>query len=133
MLQCNSIQSSDSVRAALYARVSSDQQAAAGTILSQIDALLARARADGLGIEPELRFLDDGHSGATLIRPALEKLRDAAPAGAIGRLYALCPDRLSRQYAHQMVLIDELARCHVEVVFINHPLKILRGRENSKG
>ena len=122
MLQCNSIKSDCSVRAALYARVSSEQQAAAGTIQSQIDALLARAAADQLTIDPELRFIDDGVSGATLIRPALEKLRDTAAAGAIDRLYVLCPDRLSRTYAHQMVLIDELMRCGVELVFVNHQL-----------
>jgi site-specific DNA recombinase len=122
MLQCNSITSNGSVRAALYARVSSDQQAQAGTIQSQIEAVLARAAEDQLAIEPELRFIDDGVSGATLVRPALEKLRDAAAAGAIDRLYVLCPDRLSRQYAHQMVLIDELGRCGVQVLFVNHQL-----------
>jgi site-specific DNA recombinase len=122
MLQCNTIESNSSVRAALYARVSSDQQATAGTIQSQIDALLARAAQDQLTIEPELRFIDDGVSGATLVRPALEKLRDAAAAGAIDWLYVLCPDRLSRQYAHQMVLIDELGRCGVQVQFVNHKL-----------
>jgi site-specific DNA recombinase len=122
MLQCNSIKSDCSVRAALYARVSSEQQANAGTIQSQIDALLARAAEDQLTIEPELRFIDDGVSGATLVRAALEKLRDTAAAGAIDRLYVLCPDRLSRKYAHQMVLIDELARCGVEVRFVNHEL-----------
>jgi site-specific DNA recombinase len=122
MLQCNSITSNGFVRAALYARVSSEQQANAGTIGSQIDAVLARAAQDELAIEPELRFIDDGVSGATLVRPALEKLRDAAAAGAIDRLYVLCPDRLSRRYAHQMVLIDELGRCGVQVLFVNHEL-----------
>ena len=122
MLQCNSIKGDRSVRAALYARVSSDQQASAGTIQSQIDAILSRAAQDQLTIDPELRFIDDGVSGATLIRAALEKLRDSAAAGAIDRLYVLCPDRLSRTYAHQMVLIDELMRCGVELVFVNHQL-----------
>jgi len=122
MLQCNAIESNSSIRAALYARVSSDHQANAGTIQSQIDVLLARAAQDQLTIETELRFIDDGVSGATLIRPALEKLRDAAAAGAIDRLYVLCPDRLSRQYAHQMVLIEELGRCGVQVLFVNHQL-----------
>jgi site-specific DNA recombinase len=122
MLQCNTIKYNSSVRAALYARVSTDHQAQGGTIQSQIDALLARAAEDQLLIEPELRFIDDGVSGATLVRPALEKLRDAAAAGAIDRLYVLCPDRLSRQYAHQMVLIDELGRCGVEALFVNHQL-----------
>lgn len=122
MLPCNIPPDNGSVRAALYARVSSEQQANAGTIQSQIDALLARAAQDELTIEPELRFIDDGVSGATLVRPAMEKLRDAAAAGAIDRLYVLCPDRFSRRYAHQMVLIDELGRCDVQVVFVNHEL-----------
>ena len=122
MLRCNTINSNSCVRAALYARVSCDHQANAGTIGSQIDAVLGRAAQDQLIIEPELRFIDDGVSGATLVRPSLEKLRDAAAAGAIDRLYVLCPDRLSRQYAHQMVLIDELGRCGVQVLFVNHPL-----------
>ena len=69
------------VRAAIYARVSSDQQAERHTIDSQVEALLARAAADGHAIQAELRFLDDGQSGASLIRPALERLRDLAAMG----------------------------------------------------
>ena len=55
---------------AIYARVSSEQQAEAGTIDSQVEALTHRLRQDGLSVEPELRFLDDGYTGATLVRPA---------------------------------------------------------------
>jgi site-specific DNA recombinase len=62
-------------RAALYARVSSDQQAEAGTIESQVAALQEQIRKDGLGVDPELCFIDDGYSGSTLVRPALERLR----------------------------------------------------------
>jgi site-specific DNA recombinase len=65
------------IRAAIYARVSSDQQAERQTIDSQVEALLARAAADGHKIQAELRFLDAGQSGASLIRPALERLRDS--------------------------------------------------------
>jgi len=122
MLQCNTINNNHSVRAALYARVSSEQQAQAGTIDSQVAAILDRARHDGAAIESEARFIDEGHSGATLIRPALERLRDLAAAGAIDRLYVLCPDRLARSYAYQMLLVDELQRCSVELVFINREL-----------
>ena len=61
------------VRAAIYARVSSDQQAERHTIDSQVEALLARAATDGHAIQAELHFLDDGQSGASLIRPALER------------------------------------------------------------
>ena len=70
----------------------------------------------------ELAFVDDGYSGATLIRPALEKLRDTVAAGAIDRLYVHCPDRLARDFAHQILLIDEFSRAGVEVVFLNHSL-----------
>ena len=83
---------------ALYARVSSEQQAEAGTIRSQIAAIMERIRADGHGaISEELQFIDDGHSGANLIRPALERLRDAAFIGAIDRVYIHSPDRLARK------------------------------------
>ena len=108
------------IRAALYARVSSDQQAEAGTIASQLAALEARMAADGLRAADVLRFVDDGFSGATLLRPALEYLRDVAAAGDLDRLYVHCPDRLARNYAHQVVLLEELTRAGVEVRFLNH-------------
>ena len=73
---------SDHPRAAIYARVSSKQQAEAATIASQIEALTTRVQADRLLLEAELSFVDDGYSGETLLRPALERLRDQAAAGA---------------------------------------------------
>jgi len=109
-------------RVAFYARVSSDQQAQAGTIASQVATIEERIAQDGLHVEEQMRFIDDGFTGATVIRPALERLRDLAAAGGIDRLYVLCPDRLARRYAHQMLLVDELQRCGVELVFINHDL-----------
>jgi site-specific DNA recombinase len=74
------------LRAALYARVSSEQQAKEHTIASQIEVIGQRILDDGLHCEAELHFIDDGYSGGTLIRPALERLRDQAAAGAIDRL-----------------------------------------------
>jgi site-specific DNA recombinase len=112
----------DLVRAAIYARVSSDQQTEAGTIASQVTALEERLRQDGLTLEPEMRFLDDGYSGSTLVRPALERLRDAAADGALDRLYVHSPDRLARNYAYQVLLVDELRRGGVELVFLNRAL-----------
>src|SRR5215468_10212044 len=107
---------------ALYARVSSDQQAEAGTIGSQIAALRARVADDGLRLPGEREFLDDGFSGATLVRPALERLRDLAAEGGIDRLYVHSPDRLARKYAYQALLLDEFRAASVEVVFLNHAL-----------
>ena len=107
------------VRAALYARVSSEQQAEAGTIASQIEAIRKRIVGDGLCIDEELEFVDEGYSGATLVRPALERLRDIAASGCVDRLYVHSPDRLARKYAYQVVLVDELRRCGVEIEFLN--------------
>jgi site-specific DNA recombinase len=112
----------DSGRAAIYARVSSDQQAEAGTIASQVAALEKRLQCDGLTLDPELRFLDEGYSGSTLVRPALERLRDAAANGAVDRLYVHSPDRLARKYAYQVLLVDEFQRCGVELIFLNRAL-----------
>jgi site-specific DNA recombinase len=103
----------------LYARVSSERQAREGTIESQLHDLFARAGADGFTPPPELVFADDGYSGASLVRPALEQLRDAAAAGAFDRLYVHCPDRLAREFVDQIVLMDELHRAGVDVVFFN--------------
>jgi site-specific DNA recombinase len=45
---------------AIYARVSSDQQAQEGTIDSQLAALRERVEADGLSLSQELTFIDEG-------------------------------------------------------------------------
>ena len=62
-----------------------------------------------------------GYSGASLIRPGLERVRDLAAEGLIQALLVYAPDRLSRRYAHQILLIEELARAGVETVFIRAP------------
>ena len=110
------------IQAALYARVSSEQQAAAHTIESQLAALTERARSDGTPVPVERQFVDEGFSGATLVRPALDRLRDLTATGVINRIYVHSPDRLARNYAYQVLLIDEWRRTGVEVVFLNRPL-----------
>src|SRR5215472_5702697 len=107
------------LRAGLYARVSSEHQATAQTIASQIAALRERVAADGLRLLEDRVFIDDGYSGASLVRPALERLRDAAAAGEVERLYVQSPDRLARRYAYQVLLVDELQRAGVSLVFLN--------------
>jgi site-specific DNA recombinase len=78
---------------ALYARVSSTQQADAGTIESQLSALRERVALEGFALPPSMEFVDDGYSGGSFLRPALERLRDTIYAGVIDRLYVLAPDR----------------------------------------
>src|SRR3982751_934782 len=107
---------------ALYARVSTEQQARDATIASQVAALRERIAADGRLLEPDRTYLDEGYSGSSLLRPALERLRDAVAAGDIERLYVHAPDRLARRYAHQALLMEEFRRAGVEVVFLNRPI-----------
>ena len=106
----------------VYARVSSDRQAQEGTIASQLEELNTRVAADGFVLSDELRFIDDGYSGSTLVRPALEQLRDVCACGGLDRLYVHSPDRLARRYAYQVLLLEELNRCDVEVEFLNQPV-----------
>jgi site-specific DNA recombinase len=110
------------VQVALYARVSSEQQAEAKTIDSQLAEIRTRIVADSFELTNILEFVDEGYSGSTLVRPALERLRDVAAAGGMDRLYVHCPDRFARHYAYQVLLLEELTQCGVEVIFLNRPL-----------
>ena len=111
-----------SLRVAIYSRVSTDKQATTNTIASQVEALQSRVQADGLRLDAGDYFLDDGYSGATFDRPALDRLRDLVAAGAVQRIYVHSPDRLARNYVHQVVLTDEWAVRGVEVIFLNRAI-----------
>jgi site-specific DNA recombinase len=104
---------------AIYARVSSEQQSEAKTIESQLSDLRAHVKALGLVLPSEHEFVDNGYSGSNLIRPALEQLRDVVAAGGIDQVYVHCPDRLARNYAHQVLLLEEFLHAGVEVNFLN--------------
>lgn len=112
----------DHCASGLYARVSSEHQAEANTIASQLAEVRTRIAADGFDLSTLLEFVDEGYSGSTLVRPALERLRDVAAAGGIDRLYVHCPDRFARNYAYQVLLVEELTERGVEVIFLNRPL-----------
>ena len=107
------------MKAAIYARVSTERQAERGTIGSQVEAL--RAHLAGAGDEPAGEYCDDGCSGARLDRPGLDALRDAAEAGLFEVIWCLSPDRLARSYAYQVLVLDELARFGVRVAFTDAP------------
>jgi site-specific DNA recombinase len=107
------------MKAAIYARVSTERQAERGTIGSQVQAL--RAHLAAAGDEPAGEYCDDGCSGARLDRPGLDALRDAAEAGLFEVVRCLSPDRLARSYAYQVLILDELARFGVRVAFTDAP------------
>src|SRR5271154_6381833 len=107
--------------AAIYARVSSERQRQEQTIASQTAALRELAEQRGLVVPDEFVFEDDGFSGANLQRPALEQLRDRAFDGCFEVVLCHAPDRLARRYAYQVLLLEELARSGIEVVFAKEP------------
>ncbi len=107
--------------AAIYARVSSDQQKDDNTIASQTAALVSFARQHGYAVSEEMIFEDEGYSGAYLERPGLERVRDLAAEGRMEAVLVYAPDRLSRKYAYQVLLMEELARHGVDTVFVKAP------------
>ena len=107
--------------AAIYARVSSEQQREENTIASQTASLIQFAQGHDLEVPKEWVFEDEGYSGATLERPGLERVRDLAAEGQIQVVLAYSPDRLSRKYAYQILLMEEFARQGVETVFVRAP------------
>ena len=102
-------------------RVSSEQQREENTIASQTASLIEFAKSHDLEVPEEWVFEDKGYSGATLERPGLERVRDLAAEGHIQVVLAYAPDRLSRKYAYQILLIEELARHGVETLFVRAP------------
>jgi site-specific DNA recombinase len=107
--------------AAIYARVSSEQQKEENTIASQTAALIDFAREQGYSVPDDWVIEDEGFSGASLLRPGLERLRDLAAEGHIQAVLIHSPDRLSRKYAYQVLLTEEFARHGAETIFLKAP------------
>jgi site-specific DNA recombinase len=103
---------------AIYARVSSERQKEEKTIESQTSALKEFAHAENYVVPESWVFEDEGYSGATLARPGLERLRDLVSEGQVEIVLVYSPDRLSRRYAYQVLLLEEFARQGVEVRFL---------------
>jgi site-specific DNA recombinase len=106
---------------AIYARVSSDRQREEGTIGSQVQHLREFAASEDLVVDERHIYLDDGRSGYYLERPGLDALRDAARDGLVDTVLVHDPDRLSRKYAYQVLLLEEFARWQVKVRFLHSP------------
>jgi DNA invertase Pin-like site-specific DNA recombinase len=107
--------------AAIYARVSSARQKKDETIRSQTAALRAHAEQLGIEVPDDWVFEDEGHSGATLVRPALERLRDLVAGVGIEVVLCYSPDRLARKFAYQALLIEEFTRAGTRVEFVKGP------------
>src|SRR3954467_14097463 len=110
------------VRAAAYARVSTERQERQQTIDSQLSALRAWAEAEGHELSDGHVFRDEGHSGARLDRPGLDALRDVVRDGEVEIVGVLAPDRLARKYAYQVLLLEEFRRAGCAVAFLGRAI-----------
>ena len=108
---------------AIYARVSTPRQQQQQTIDQQLERLsIFIAQHPDWHLAPENIFRDDGYSGARLNRPGLDRLRDRAALAAFSLVLITAPDRLARNYVHQVLLIEELTRRGCRVEFIDRPM-----------
>jgi site-specific DNA recombinase len=110
------------MRVAIYVRVSTQRQAQAQTIEQQLARLRAHIEAQDWILEPEHIFLDDGYSGAKLNRPGLDSLRDRAALAEFDTVLITEPDRLARNYVHQMLVIEELEDRGLRIEFLDRPM-----------
>ncbi|SHE60102.1 site-specific DNA recombinase [Desulforamulus putei DSM 12395] len=110
------------MRAAVYIRVSTDDQVKHGySLAEQREACCSRARI--LGAQEVTVFSDEGISGSTLERPGLNEMREAAREGRFQLLVVRDPDRLSRKLAHQLLITDELEKCGIKLEFLDFDWK----------
>ena len=105
--------------AVTYARVSTDEQVEGYSIPVQLEGTTKKAEEAGYTVLEEL--VDEGHSGATLDRPALTRLRELAASREVEAVVIYDPDRLSRKLSHLMILTEELEGRGVELIFVNAP------------
>jgi site-specific DNA recombinase len=104
--------------AALYARVSTDEQAENGTSLD-VQLAECEGHARHLGAGATTAYVDAGISGTLLERPSLGRLRADVAAGRVSLVVCYDPDRLSRNLGHLLLLVDEFRRYGAEVEFTN--------------
>lgn len=110
------------MRVAFYARVSTQRQAQAQTVEQQLDRLKSHASEQNWLVAVEHILRDDGHSGASLKRPGLDRLRDQAAARQLDLVLITAPDRLARNYVHQVLLLEELEQHGCRVQFLDRPM-----------
>jgi site-specific DNA recombinase len=107
---------------AIYARVSSEQHADTPPMARQVAAWRDRVAIDGWAVAEARQCLDAGYRGATLVRPALERLRDVGAAGSVDRLSGHAPDRLARTYADPVLRVAACRRAGVAGIFLTRAL-----------
>jgi site-specific DNA recombinase len=123
LLNQEDVGSSGTRYAAIYARVSTEDQGKGFSIPTQIEGYQKLAEREGY-IVPESHILvDEGISGTTMDRPGLRKLRELVNTQAITAVIVIDPDRLSRNLGHQLLLAEDFERTSVELLIVSHPME----------
>src|SRR5262245_18220245 len=104
--QASTSQTSNALAAAIYARVSSEDQGKGFSLPSQVKACQTLASQAGYAVPDSYVFCDE-MSGTTLDRPGLRQLRELVTRRAIAAVVIYDPDRLSRNLGHQLLLAEE--------------------------
>ena len=107
---------------AIYVRVSTHIQSQAQTIDQQLDRLQDYAETQQWSTQSEQIFRDDGYSGTRLKRPGLDRLREDIAMAKFTRILLTAPDRLSRNFVHQTLLLEEFQPHGVQVEFLDRPM-----------
>jgi site-specific DNA recombinase len=110
------------MRIAVYVRVSTQRQAQTQTIEQQLERLRTYIKEQNWTLPDEQIFRDDGYSGSRLNRPGLDRLRDQVRSAELDRVLITAPDRLARNFVHQMLLLEEIERFGCQVVFLDRPM-----------
>jgi site-specific DNA recombinase len=109
--------------AAIYARVSTEDQGKGFSIPTQIEASQKLAEREGYLVSETFVLVDEGISGTTIDRPGLRTLRDLVNTKAITAVVVYDPDRLSRNLGHQLLLAEEFERASVKLLIVSHPME----------
>jgi site-specific DNA recombinase len=109
--------------AAIYARVSTEDQGKGFSIPTQIEGCQKLAEREGYTVPESHLLIDEGLSGTTMERPGLRKVRDLVNTQAIAAVIVIDPDRLSRNLGHQLLLAEEFERAGVKLLIVSHPME----------
>lgn len=109
------------LRAAVYARVSTEDQATEGTSLdSQIDRCRRHVSQEGWASIGE--FVERGVSGSLSSRPALDQVVRLVEDRAVDVVVITKLDRIARSLKNLLDLLDLFERCQVQLVALDDPL-----------
>lgn len=102
------------LRAALYARVSTELQKDEETVQNQLSEIRTAITDDGNTLIESCEYIDEGWSGAILERPSLDNMRADAREKKFDILYVYDKGRLARKYVYQEIVIEELTNLEIQ-------------------